>query len=188
MNLEEKVIGTEPIFEGQIIKVRRDTVQLPNGNESTREIVEHPGGVAVVALDDAQNVYVVRQFRCPFQQVILEIPAGKLDHPGEDPFGCCVRELKEETGLTANKFDYLGAFMLSPGFCREWIHIYLARDLSSGSLDLDPDEFLEVETMPLSQLTDMIMSNEIQDAKTVMGILKTNELLRREATGIDMNK
>ncbi|MBQ4517804.1 MAG: NUDIX hydrolase [Clostridia bacterium] len=180
MDLFEKTIGTEHIFEGQIIKVRKDTVELPNGGTSTREIVEHPGGVAVVALDEEDNVYVVRQYRHPFEAIIMEIPAGKLDHHKEDPFGCCVRELKEETGLSANKFDYLGAFMLSPGFCREYIHIYLARELTAGDACLDPDEFLEVEKIPLSRLTDMIMNNEIEDAKTVMGILKTNELLRRE--------
>lgn len=180
MDLFEKTISTEHIFEGQIIKVRKDTVRLPNGGTSTREIVEHPGGVAVVALDKENNVYVVRQYRHPFEAIIMEIPAGKLDHHGEDPFDCCVRELKEETGLSAAKFDYLGAFMLSPGFCREYIHIYLARELTSGDACLDPDEFLEVEKIPLAQLTDMVMNNEIEDAKTVMGILKTNELLRRE--------
>ena len=178
MNLREEFVSTENIFEGQIIKVRRDTVRLPDGGTGTREIVEHPGGVSVVALDDDNNVYMVRQYRRPFDEIVLEIPAGKLDHPGEDPFDCCVRELKEETGLTAGKYDYLGKFMLSPGFCREWIHIYLARDLSAGELALDEDEFLEVEKYPLSKLLDMVMNNELEDAKTVMGILKTNELLR----------
>ena len=179
MNLKETTISREEIFEGKIIKLRRDTVRLPNGNEATREVVEHPGGVAVVALTENEEVYVVRQFRYPFNEVITEIPAGKLD-AGEDPFDCCVRELEEETGLTAQRFDYLGKFMLSPGFCREWIHIYLARDLSQGTAHLDPDEFLEVEKLPLRELTDMIMKNELPDAKTVMGILKTNELLRLE--------
>ncbi len=180
MDLFEKTVSTEHIFDGQIIKVRKDTVRLPDGGMGTREIVEHPGGVAVVALDDEKNVYLVRQYRHPFAEVILEIPAGKLDHHDEDPFACCVRELKEETGFSAEKFDYLGAFMLSPGFCREWIHIYLARSLTKGVACLDPDEFLEVEKIPLSQLLEMVMDNRIQDAKTVMGVLKTNELLRRE--------
>lgn len=179
MNLREEFVSSEKIFEGRIIKVRRDTVRLPDGGTGTREIVEHPGGVAVVALDDEKNVYMVRQYRRPFDDIVLEIPAGKLDHPGEDPFGCCVRELKEETGLTAGKIDYLGAFMLSPGFCREWIHIYLARDLSVGELELDADEFLEVEKYPLSELMEMIMENKLEDAKTVIGILKTNEFLKR---------
>lgn len=180
MELTEKTIATEKIFEGQIIKVRRDTVELPGGGTGTREIVEHPGGVAIVALDSEENVYMVRQYRHPFEKIIMELPAGKLDHHGEEPFECCVRELKEETGLTAEKFDYLGAFMLSPGFCREWIHLYLARGLSAGSLHLDPDEFLEVEKIPLQQLYTMIMDNQIEDAKTVIGILKTKELLKKE--------
>ncbi len=178
MKLREETIGTKSVFEGNIIKVRVDTVRLPNGGEGTREIVEHPGGVAVVALDNEQNVYLVRQYRRPFDKIILEIPAGKLDHAGEDPFDCCVRELKEETGLTAERFDYLGAFMVSPGFCREWIHIYLARGLSAGDMNLDPDEFLEVEKLPLSQVMEMIMNNQLEDAKTVIGILKTNQLIQ----------
>ncbi|MBR5236291.1 MAG: NUDIX hydrolase [Clostridia bacterium] len=185
MKLTEKTIGTEPIFEGKIIKVRRDTVELPNGGQATREIVEHPGGVAVVALDENENVYMVRQYRHPFEKIILEIPAGKLDGPGEDVFDCCKRELEEETGLVAEKYDYLGAFMVSPGFCQEWIHIYLARSLSQGKAHLDPDEFLEVEKFSLSQLTDMIMAGEIEDGKTVIGILKARELMKREGESLD---
>jgi len=146
---------------------------------ATRELVEHPGGVAVVALDNEQNVYMVRQFRYPFQQVVLEIPAGKLD-PGEEIQVCCIRELEEETGLSADRLDYLGRFMVSPGFCKEWIHIYLARNLTVGKAHLDPDEFLEVETIPLDTLIDMIMRDEIQDGKTVIGLLKAQEFIRRE--------
>ncbi|MBE7035227.1 MAG: NUDIX hydrolase [Ruminococcaceae bacterium] len=179
MNLIEKTIGKEEIFEGKIIKVSRDTVELPNGELATRELVEHPGGVAVVALDNEQNVYMVRQFRYPFQQVVLEIPAGKLD-PGEEIQVCCIRELEEETGLSADRLDYLGRFMVSPGFCKEWIHIYLARNLTVGKAHLDPDEFLEVETIPLDTLIDMIMRDEIQDGKTVIGLLKAQEFIRRE--------
>ena len=180
MNLNETFVSSETIYEGKIITVRRDTVMLPNGKEAGREIVEHPGGVAVVALDAEDNVYMVRQYRRPFDKVILEIPAGKLDHVGEDHFDCGNRELKEETGLTAGRYDYLGSFMVSPGFCQELIHIYLARDLSSGDMDLDPDEFLQVETIPLKELLEMIMENKIEDAKTVIGILKTREILRKE--------
>ncbi len=178
MNLTEKTMHREEIFEGKIIKLRRDTVLLPNGNEATREVVEHPGGVAVVALNDQNEVYMVRQFRYPFGEVIQEIPAGKLD-AGEDPFDCCTRELEEETGLSAGRYDYLGKFMVSPGFCHEWIHIYLARDLSVGKAHLDPDEFLEVEKIPMEKLMDMIMQNQLQDGKTVIGILMANEFMKR---------
>ncbi len=180
MNLNETLVSSEMIFEGKIITVKRDTVRLPNGKEASREIVEHMGGVAIVALDDEENVYMVRQYRRPFDKVILEIPAGKLDHAGENHFDCGKRELKEETGLTAEQYDYLGSFMVSPGFCKELIHIYLARNLSGGDMNLDPDEFLQVEKIPLSELMDMIMNNQIEDAKTVIGILKANEIIRSE--------
>ena len=184
MNLEEKTLSKKVIFEGRIITVHEDEVELPNGEKASREVVEHPGGVAIVALDGDYNVYMVRQFRYPYHKVLLEIPAGKLNY-GEDPFTCGVRELKEETGLSAERYDDLGAFMVSPGFCGETIHIYLARELSSGDMHLDPDEFLEVEKMPLKELLDMIMDNKIEDAKTVIGILKTAELLRREKAELD---
>ncbi len=176
MNLEEKTLSKNVIFEGRIITVHEDEVLLPNGNIASREVVEHPGGVAVVAVDEENNIYMVRQFRYPFQKVLLEIPAGKLNY-GEDPFTCGVRELKEETGLTAETFDYLGSFMVSPGFCGEKIHIYLARGLSKGAMQLDPDEFLEVEKCPINELLAMIMDNKIEDAKTVIGVLKTLQLL-----------
>ncbi len=179
MNLREEFVSTEKIYDGKIIKVRRDTVRLPDGGTGTREIVEHPGGVGVVALDKDNYVYMVRQYRIPFDDLVLEIPAGKLDHQGEDTLACCKRELKEETGFTAERFDYLGKFMLSPGYCAEWLHIYLARDLSAGEAELDVDEFLEVEKYPLSELLEMVMDNRLTDAKTVIGILKTNELLRQ---------
>ncbi len=179
MDLCEKTIHEETIFEGKIITLRKDRVLLPNGEEADREIVEHPGGVAVVALDEKENVYMVRQYRHPFKTVLLELPAGKLNY-GEDPFTCGVRELEEETGLTAKTYDYLGSFMVSPGFCGEKIHIYLARNLSRGTMHLDPDEFLEVEKRPLKELLDMIMNNEMEDAKTVLGILKANEWIKKE--------
>ncbi len=176
MYLEEKTLSKQVIFEGRIITVHEDKVELPNGELASREVVEHPGGVAVVAVDEENNVYMVRQFRYPFQKVLLEIPAGKLNY-GEDPFTCGVRELQEETGLKAEKFDFLGSFMVSPGFCGEKIHIYLARGLSSGEMNLDPDEFLEVEKHPISELMDQIMNNEIEDGKTVIGVLKAYQML-----------
>ncbi len=179
MNLREETISKQTIFEGKIITVRLDTVMLPNGTEAKREIVEHPGGVAIVALDENENVYMVRQYRRPFDTILLELPAGKLNY-GENPLECGIRELKEETGLVAKTFENLGSFMVSPGFCGEKIHIYLARGLSSEDMNLDEDEFLEVEKYPLTKLMDMIMQNQIEDGKTVIGIIKTCEFLRRE--------
>jgi len=179
MDFTEKTIKSEPIFEGKIIKVKVDTVELPDGNLATREIVEHPGGVAVIAVDNNNEVFMVRQYRKPFDKVCFEVPAGKLD-AGEEPLSCGIRELEEETGMKARNFEYLGAFMLSPGFCREYIYIYLATDLYEGTVHLDEGEFLDVEKHKLSDLVDMVMANEIEDAKTVMAILKANELLRRK--------
>ena len=179
MELTEKTIKSEKIFEGNIIKVRVDTVELPDGSESTREIVEHPGGVAVIAIDENEDVLMVRQYRKPFDKVCFEVPAGKLD-AGEETLNCGVRELEEETGMKADNIEYLGKFMLSPGFCREWIYIYLATGLKQGTVNLDEGEFVEVEKHKLSDLVDMVMDNSIKDAKTVMGILKANEYLRRK--------
>lgn len=180
MDMTEKTIKTDKIFEGKIINLRVDTVELSDGKISKREIVEHPGGVGVVALDENENVYMVRQYRKPFEKVCFEIPAGKLDHgENESHYDCGVRELEEETGMKAKNFVYLGAYMTSPGYCREWIHLYLATDLYEGAVNPDDDEFLEVEKHPLSALVDMVMENKIADAKTAIAILKVNEYLRR---------
>lgn len=178
MELSEKTIKSETIFEGKIIKVKVDTVKLPDGKTATRELVEHPGGVAVIAIDEHEEVYMVRQYRKPFDKICFEVPAGKLDND-EEPIVCGKRELEEETGMKAKNFVYLGAFMLSPGFCRELIHIYLATNLYEGKVNPDEGEFLEIEKHKLTKLIDMVMSNEIQDAKTVMAILKANEYLKR---------
>ena len=174
MNMDEKTIKSEKIFDGRIINVKVDTVQLCDGSYSTRELVNHPGGVAVVALDDEGYVYMVRQFRKPFERVVFEIPAGKLDY-GEDHLSCGVRELEEETGLKAKNFEYLGEFMVSPGFCNELIHIYLATDLYKGTIHPDEGEFLEIEKHKLDDLIDLIMDNKISDAKTVIGLLKAKQ-------------
>lgn len=179
MDMREKLIKSEEIFKGRVITLKKETVLLPNGEEAGREIVLHPGGVSILPLDENGNVYMVRQYRRPFDDILLEIPAGKLDY-GEDPFECGVRELSEETGLTAGKYDYLGKFYVTPGFCREVIHIYLARDLKKGNMHLDEDEFLEVEKIPFNTLLDMAMSNEIKDAKTAIAILKTKIFLDSE--------
>ena len=178
MDLTEKTIGSRTIFEGHIIKVKVDTVELPDGKSATRELVEHPGGVAVIAIDENKKVYMVRQYRKPFDRVCFEVPAGKLD-ADEEPLVCGMRELEEETGMKARNFVYLGEFMLSPGFCRELIHIYLATDLYTGNVNPDEGEFLEIEKHNLDDLINMVMSNEIKDAKTVMAILKANEYLKR---------
>ena len=169
---KEKLVKSEKIFEGRIINVKVDTVEVvQNGNITTRELVEHPGGVGIVAINDEGKVCLVKQYRRPFDEMILEVPAGKLEW-GEDHRECGIRELREETGYSAKTFEYLGEFYVTPGFCNEKIHLYLAQGLSAGEKDLDENEFTELYEYSFEELIDMIMKNEIKDGKTVIGILK----------------
>ena len=148
-----------------------DDALLPNGTTAKREIVEHPGGVCVAALTDNNELMFVEQFRYPYFEVVLELPAGKLEY-GEDPFEAGKRELREETGATASKYEDLGKLYPTPGYCGEIIHMYLAKNLSFGEQDLDSDEFLEVKKIPLEKAFQMVMNNEIRDSKTQVGIVK----------------
>ncbi len=175
MELTEKTLSSEKIFDGRILHVRRDTVLLPNGHQSTREVVDHPGGVCVLALDDQERVLVVSQFRYPYGEVLRELPAGKLEY-GEDPAQAAIRELREETGAVAGTFQPLGELYPSPGYCGEIIRMYLARDLSFGDTDPDEDEFLGLERVPFSQLVEQVLSGEIKDAKTIAAVLKVKLL------------
>ena len=172
MNLEEKQLSAEYKFQGKIINLRQDTALLPNGNTAIREVIEHPGGVCVAALTDNDEVLMVRQFRYPYSEVILEIPAGKRDSKDEDPLQCGIRELKEETGAMAEKFIPLGELYPTPGYCGEIIWLYAATGLTLGESNPDEDEFLDVEKIHLNTLVDMIMNGEIKDAKTQTAILK----------------
>lgn len=172
MNLEEKQLKAEYVYEGRIIKVRRDEALLPNGAKALREVIEHPGGVCVAALTEDNEVLMVRQFRYPYSEVVLEIPAGKRDSVDEDPFECGKRELKEETGADASNFIPLGELYPSPGYCGEIIWLYAASGLTFGEQHTDEDEFLEVEKIPLEKAVEMIMKGEIKDAKTQAAVLK----------------
>ena len=176
MNLEEKQISAEYMYKGKIISLRRDKALLPNGNTATREVVEHNGGVCVAALTDDDEVLFVRQFRYPYMEIIPEIPAGKRDKADEDPLQCGIRELKEETGATAEKFIPLGKLYPSPGYCGEIIWMYAATGLSYGEQMPDDDEFLTVEKIPLNKAVEMILSGEITDAKTQAAVLKLKVL------------
>ncbi len=178
MDLTEKTVEKKYIYKGRIINLRSDTAELPNGKQALREVVEHPGGVTVAALTDENELMFVRQFRYPYSEVILEIPAGKLEK-GEDPFEAGKRELREETGAVAENYIDIGKFYPTPGYCGEIIHMYAATGLTFTSLDLDEDEFLAPERIPLEKAVQMVLDNEIRDGKTQAAVLKVAELRRR---------
>ena len=175
--LEEKFISREKIFDGVVLKVVRDEVELPNGKRATRELCLHLGAVAIIPLLDDGRVLMERQYRYAHGRVFFEIPAGKLDSADEDPLDAAVRELREETGAKAEKMTYLGRIDPTPALINEKIHLYLAEGLSFGERDLDDDEFLEVEAVPLETLVDMVMSGEIKDSKTQIAVLKLDRIL-----------
>ena len=176
MELKEKRLSGETVFDGKIMHVRRDIVELSDGSEAFREVVDHSGGVCVLALDDERRVLVVRQFRYPHEKVLCEIPAGKLER-GEDPFEAAKRELREETGAVAQKWDSLGEIYPTPAYCGEIIRMYLAQELNFGETALDEGEFLEVERIDFDLLVQRVLSGEIRDAKTVAAVLKAKLLL-----------
>ncbi|MBM7559691.1 NUDIX domain-containing protein [Marinitoga litoralis] len=165
-HLEEKQLKEEKIFSGVLLDVRKSTVELPNGKESTREYVVHPGAVAVLPVE-GEYVYLVEQYRFPIRNSLLEIPAGKFDKPGEEPLECGKRELEEEIGKKAKTWEYLGYIYTTPGFSNEVIHLYLAKDFENTEMNLDEDEFLEVKKLKIDEFENMIMKNEITDAKTI---------------------
>ena len=180
MDFFEQRIDRDDKYHGIIVDVHLDHVRLNDGSISRREVVEHPGGVTILPVDEAGNCYMVRQFRYPAGHMMLEAPAGKLEY-GEDHRECAVRELSEETGFSADELIYLGSFYTSPGFSSELLHIYLALGLHAGESHLDEGEFLNVEKIPLQQLSDMVMANEIEDAKTIIAILKAEKVLKERA-------
>ena len=176
MKLTEKRVSGETVFDGKIMHVRRDIVELSDGSEAFREVVDHSGGVCVLALDDENRVLTVRQFRYPFERVLQEIPAGKLER-GEDPDAAAARELREETGAVAGHMERLGEIYPTPAYCGEIIRMYLARDLVFGENDLDEGEFLDVERVPFDELVEKVLEGEVRDAKTVAAVLKAKVLL-----------
>ena len=176
MDFFEEQLETKTLFEGMIVKVRRDVVKLQNGHKAPREVVEHPGGVGIVPMTKDNKVLMVRQYRYPMEEELIEIPAGKLG-AGEDPLECAVRELSEETGCTAGNMIDMGATYPSPGFCRETLYLYLALDLQQGEMHLDENELLSVEAIGIDELIDKIMANELPDAKSIIGIMKAKMYL-----------
>lgn len=175
MGFYEQTEDVQGIFNGRIITVHNDTVTLSDGQSAQREVVDHPGGVAIVGLTDENEILLVRQFRYPYKETIYEIPAGKLE-PGEDPKKAGIREFMEECGAAAEVFEPLGEIYPSPGYCGEIIRIYYATGITFGEQHLDEDEFLDVVKMPIRECISRIMKNEIKDAKTIAGIFKLKEL------------
>jgi len=170
--MKEKKVKSEDVFKGVLLHLKKDEVLLQNGRYSTREYVLHPGAVAIVPVNENNEVVFVRQFRYPIGQDLLEIPAGKFDSPDEDPLECAKRELKEETGFSADKFIYMGYIFTTPGFSNEIIHLYLALDLQKGEMKPDDDEIIELEFKNLDQALKECIEGKITDAKTIAGIFK----------------
>lgn len=175
MELTEKTLTSREVYRGRILRVREDTVRLPNGKTAEREVAEHPGGVGILALDGG-DVLLVRQYRYAFSRVLTEIPAGKRE-PGEEPFVTAQRELREEIGATAGKWTELGALIASPGCYGEVLYLYMAQEMTFGDTHPDEDEFLDVVRMPFDRAVELCMTGELTDAKTVIALLK-GKLLR----------
>jgi ADP-ribose pyrophosphatase len=173
----ERVLETRRIYEGRICAVREDVVELPGGGTALREIVEHDDVVAVVAVDEAGCVLLVRQYRLAAGDALLEVPAG-IVHKGEEIEAAVQRELREETGYRAERFERLGGFFVSPGFCTEFVHVFLARGLSEDPLEGDADEDIELVRMPLEEAVRLVRQGAIRDAKSVAGILLAPEAIR----------
>lgn len=174
--LYEKTLGTTEIFDGRIIKVKRDDVLLSDGTEAFREVIEHSGGVCVAPLTEDNKLVFVRQFRYPYGEVIYELPAGKLEK-GEDPKSAGLRELSEETGYLTDTLTELGILYPTPAYCGEKIYMYFARDMKKADQHLDSGEFLFVEEIPLEKAVEMVMRGEINDAKTQVMVLKIARIL-----------
>lgn len=168
---QETMLTSQPIYNGKILNVKRDTVRLENGSEAVREVIVHHGGVCVAAIDSDGCLLLVKQFRYPFQEELLELPAGKRE-AGEDPRECGIRELEEETGCTAERFEKIGELYPTPAYCTEIIHIFYAEGLSYTKQHLDEDEFLTVVRVPFDRAVGLVLSGEIKDAKTQAAILK----------------
>ena len=161
---------SERIYKGKIINLRVDTVELSSGKKTKREIVEHAGCTAIVAIDSENNILLVRQYRKAAERMLLEIPAGGIE-PGEKPLDSARRELEEETGFSAARWDELSLFYTSPGFTTEYMHLYLATDLKPAKRAPDDDENIELVRVPLKKAPELIASREICDAKSIAGLL-----------------
>jgi ADP-ribose pyrophosphatase len=167
---EEKTLSSKLIYEGRAVRLRVDTVRIPDGRETTREIVEHGDCVAIIALDDKDNVLLVSQFRKPVEKELLEVPAGGIE-PGEKMEDCVRREMREETGFLPKKVERLGGFYSSPGYCTEYLHLFLATDLVPSPLQAEDSESIRLVRVSLSEVPGLINSGSICDAKSIAALL-----------------
>ncbi len=179
MDLKETQLSREVIYSGPVFTVTKDEIRLPDGKEGFRDLVHSLGGVVILPLDENGNVTLVRQFRYAHGHVLLEAVAGKLEK-GEEPYSAAQRELREETGFTAQRWDFLGAIETSPGFLTEKLYLYLARGLTRGAMDLDEGEFLEPVTLPLKEAAAMAADGRLSDAKTLAVLLRARHLVKGE--------
>ena len=179
-HLYEQTLSSEQIYNGVVVKLFRDDVMLENGQKTIREVIRHPGGVCVLPIDDKGNIYMVKQFRYPFGEVLLEIPAGKKE-PGEEPLECGMRELGEEIGASAKKYTLLGKLYPTVAYDTEVIWMFLAQGLTfSGEQHLDAEEFVDVGKLPYEQALKMVLNDEIPDSKTQLAILRAKAILEKE--------
>ncbi|HZA22158.1 MAG TPA: NUDIX hydrolase [Dehalococcoidia bacterium] len=176
-SLTETTVESKVFFQGKILNLRVDTVRLPSGRVAVREIAEHSNSICVVPVDEAGNVLLVRQYRKPAEAVLLEVPAGGVEE-GEVSEETVQRELQEEIGYRAGKLQHLSSFWLAPGWCTEFMHAYLATDLTPATLDADDDENILVERVPLERALELIASGEIEDVKSIAALLLAVRLLR----------
>jgi ADP-ribose pyrophosphatase len=165
-----ELIKSETPYNGKAFTIRRDTVRMPNGHDARLDIVEHPGSVVIIPIDEEKNMLFVRQYRHAARMDMLELPAGTLDK-GEEPDDCALREVREETGMAAGKMEHLGSFFLAPGYSTEYMHVYLATGLHLDPLEADADEFIEVERIPIDTVYDLARRGEIPDAKTLAALI-----------------
>lgn len=177
MDFTEKTLNSELKFDGKILHVYKDTIELPNKKEAFREYIKHIGAVCVIPVTNDGNVILVKQYRYAVERELLEIPAGKLDSSDEDPLDAAIRELKEETGAVAEKITPLGLYLGSPAILSEKIHMYLATGLTFGETSPDEDEFLEICKIPLEKAVEMVLDGEIPDGKTQAAILRAAAML-----------
>lgn len=178
MELYEKTLSSKSMFEGRVIHITLDEIELPDGTKSSREVVKHPGGVCVACINKNNELYFVRQYRYPYHEVVLELPAGKLEKDST-PLENGMRELKEEVGATGKDYKFLGELYPSPGYTDEIIYLYLCKFDELGESCPDDDEFLNVETIHIDKAVEMVLNNEIKDSKTQTTILKTAMLLKQ---------